>query len=80
MFESAGGRTLFVQLLAPVEVLEERVESASRAANGKLLDPKRLSVIPERYDPRPLHTTDLTVDTSVTPPGVAAEAVLAALP
>jgi hypothetical protein len=34
--ESAGGRVLFVALVCPVEELERRITSASRAAFGKL--------------------------------------------
>lgn len=77
--ESAGGRAVFVQLLAPIEVLEARVGSMPRQQHGKLLDPIRLKEMLERYDPTPLHSDDLVIDTSTLSPPEAAEAVAAAL-
>jgi hypothetical protein len=77
--EQAGGRVLFVQLTAPPEVLETRVAAASRRAHGKLLDPVLLRQMLARFDPSPLHHDDLVIDTSVSEPDAAAEAVVARL-
>jgi hypothetical protein len=68
-----------VQLTAPPEVLEARVDAASRRAHGKLLDPLRLRQMLSRFDPTPLHHDDLVIDTSHAQPADAAEAVVARL-
>lgn len=75
----AGGRTLFVQLTAPADVLVARVTDDSRAAHGKLVDPDRLLVLLGEHDPTPLHPDDLVLDTSVLDPDAAVEAVVAYL-
>jgi hypothetical protein len=77
--ESAAGRAMFVQLLAPIEALEARVGSTSRRQHGKLLDPVRLQEMLELYDPAPLHSDDLVIDTSTLSPAEAAEMVATAL-
>ena len=77
--ESVGGRTLFVQLLAPSEVLEARIGSTSRQQHGKLLDPHRLNEMLELYDPTPLHADDLVIDTSALSPLDAADTIARAL-
>ena len=77
--EAGGGRAVFVQLLAPIDVLEDRVDSRSRQEHGKLLDPTRLNELLERYDPTPLHPDDLIIDTSALSPAEAAEVIAATL-
>ena len=74
-----GGRTLFVQLMAPLQVLEDRVANESRRQHGKLLDPGRLrdQVLP--VDMSPLHPGDLVIDTSKVSPDAAARIIADAL-
>lgn len=76
--ESAGGRTVFVQLHAPQTVLEERVGAGSRQEHGKLLDPVRLREMLTVHDRGPLHPDDLVIDTSDTSPEEAAAVIAAA--
>ena len=75
--ESAGGRTVFVQLSAPASVLEARVGERSRQEHGKLLDPARLKEMLRLFDPAPLHPEDLAIDTSTASPEEAAALIAA---
>ena len=70
--EGSGGRVVFVQLTAPPEVLESRVDDAARRAHGKLLDPIRLRTILQDHDLSPLEPDHLVIDTSVVAPAEAA--------
>jgi predicted kinase len=75
---SAGGRTLFVRLTAPTEVLRARVDAQSRHEHGKLVDRERLDELLASHDPRSLHHDDVVVDTSTTAPDEAAALIAAA--
>lgn len=75
----AGGRTLFVSVGAPAEVLEARVAADSRAAHGKLVDVGRLREMLATHDPSPLHDDDVVVDTDALGQQAAADVVVAAL-
>ena len=77
--QSGGGRAVFVQLVAPIDVLEDRVDSRSRRQHGKLVDPTLLNEMLELYDPTPLHPGDLMIDTSVLSPNQAAQVIAATL-
>jgi hypothetical protein len=77
--EAAGGRAVFVQLVAPTEVLEARVASEARRQHGKLGDPARLLEMLDQHDPAPLHPADLIIDTSALSPPEAAATIAAAL-
>jgi hypothetical protein len=64
--ESAGGRMLFVALDCPIEQLEQRIESASRAALGKL---RSLALFRELHQAGafaypPLPDSELSIDTN----------------
>jgi shikimate kinase len=74
-----GGRTVFVRLSAPAAVLEERVADDSRRAHGKLLDVGRLREMMSDLDQSPLHPGDLTIDTAMVSPEVAALTITEAL-
>jgi len=74
----AGGSTLFVRLTASADVLEARVANDSRREHGKLVDTARLRELLHELDDRPLHETDLTIDTGVVTPADAARAIAAA--
>lgn len=74
-----GGRTLFVQLMAPLQVLEERVAHESRRQHGKLVDPARLRDQLLDFDLSPLHSDDLVIDTSQADPDAAAHIIADAL-
>ncbi|MHB2029802.1 MAG: AAA family ATPase [Acidimicrobiales bacterium] len=63
--EAQQGRILFVQLSAPLAVLEERLTNESRRAHQKLLDVHRLRELILTLDDSPLHPNDLIIDTSV---------------
>jgi hypothetical protein len=76
---AAGGRVVFVQLSAPLEVLEARVADASRQAHGKLVDVPRLRELMAALDESPLHPGDLRIDTSAVRPDAAARTIAAAL-
>ncbi|WCO67487.1 hypothetical protein PO878_01980 [Iamia majanohamensis] len=73
--EGRGGRVRFVQVAAPAEVLEGRVDDPSRAAHGKLVDPGRLREALGAHDPAPLHPDDLLMRTDVLDPSEAAERI-----
>ena len=49
-YESAGGTVLFVQLLAPREVLLQRVLTESRKQYGKPTDVQTLEQMLDQYD------------------------------
>ena len=49
-YEEAGGTVVFVQLLAPREVLLQRVLADSRKAHGKPTDPEALERLLDEYD------------------------------
>lgn len=61
---SAGGRSCFVQVSAPRDVLEARVGASSRAAHGKLTEVARLRELLDALDPSPLHADDVVIDSS----------------
>jgi chloramphenicol 3-O-phosphotransferase len=67
-YEDAGGRAWFVQLLAPREVLLQRVRSESRKQHGKLVDPETLDrLLDEHEDFTAIAARDsLTIDLAVT--------------
>jgi chloramphenicol 3-O-phosphotransferase len=66
-YEDAGGKAWFVQLLAPREVLLERVHSESRRQHGKLVDSGILAgLLDEHHDFTAVAASDsLTIDLSV---------------
>jgi hypothetical protein len=75
--ESAGGRVLFVALTCPMEELERRIESASRAAFGKL---RSLALFRElkqtgAFAYPPLPDSGLSIDTSQMSPREAASTI-----
>jgi 8-oxo-dGTP diphosphatase len=74
-FTANGGRTVFVQLGAPLATLEERLSADSRRAHGKLLDAVRLREMVSSLDPSPLHPDDLTIDTATVSPDQAARTI-----
>jgi hypothetical protein len=73
--ESQGGRTVFVHLRAPQEILEERIANESRRAHLKLLDVNQLRELLIDLDRSPLHADDLSIDTSITNPHAAAQEI-----
>jgi hypothetical protein len=73
--ESHGGRTLFVRLYAPLDILEERLQSESRRAHKKLLDIGELRELVAGLDESPLHPDDLCIDTSTKSADAAARAI-----
>lgn len=73
--QRAGGTVLFVQLVAPLEVLEERIGAASRHERGKIVRPARIRELFAQLVPEPIHGEDLVVDTSVLSPIDAATAI-----
>ena len=77
--EAAGGQVLFVQLAAPLSVLEARVGEPSRRTHGKLLDPVRLRTIVQDHDLTPLDPNHLVIDTSVSSPREAVTQIAQAL-
>jgi hypothetical protein len=72
LVEASGGRTRFVCLQAPVDVLIARLDEESRRAHGKLADPDRLRELVTTIDLSPLHDDDLVLDTSTMSPDEAA--------
>ncbi len=67
--EAEGGAVVFVQLLPPPSVLEERVILPSRAEFRKLRDPAELRRVLRRYDLRtPITPDDLSIDNSALSP------------
>ena len=77
LVEAAGGRTYFVNIAAPTEVLLSRVDDESRRAHGKIVDKEQLRDRLATFDPTPLHPDHLVVDTSVTNPTEAASLIAA---
>ena len=77
-YEDAGGRTWFVQLLAPREVLLERVHSESRRQHGKLVDSGILAaLLDEHNDFTAIAASDtLTIDLSVVSARDAADRII----
>ena len=76
---AAGGSTLFVQLEAPVAVLEQRLANADRQELGKLIDVRRLRELLAELDLSPLHPSDLRIDTTKIDAEEAARAISGAL-
>jgi hypothetical protein len=76
---SAGGRTIFVRVTAPSEVLESRLADESRRVHGKLLHVDRLRELLDGYDLSPLHPDDVTIDSDALAPDEAARAIATAL-
>lgn len=74
-----GGATLFVQVLAAPNVLEERVANESRRAHHKLVDAQRLRELLATHDATPLHPDDLTIDSGELTPDDAAARIATAL-
>jgi shikimate kinase len=74
-----GGTTLFVQVTAPLPVLERRVADDSRRAHGKLIDVNLLRELLAEHDPAPLHPDDLVVSSDEVSPGEAADRIAAEL-
>ena len=75
--ESGGGRVLFVELVCPLEELESRIESASRAEFGKLhsLDQfRQLNRLGVFLYPK-LPDSGLSIDTSEMSPSEAAHKI-----
>jgi len=72
---AAGGEVLFVQLVAPLEVLEQRVVATSRHELGKIVRPARVRELVAQLVPEPLHSGDVVIDTSVLRPADAASAI-----
>lgn len=77
--EGAGGRVLFVQLTAPLAVLEERVADDSRRSHGKLVDPVRLREMLGEHDLTPLDPAHLVIDTTEVSPAESARRIADAL-
>lgn len=73
--ESNGGRVLFVRIVAPLAVLEERVVNESRHAHGKLLDAVHLRAMSLQHSEHSLHNDDLVIDSSLVTPDVAAQVI-----
>jgi predicted kinase len=76
--EASGGRVVFVQLTAPRDVLESRVDAPSRKELRKLVEPGRLNELLLLHDPEPLHAGDVVIDTSTTSPAEAAATIAGA--
>jgi hypothetical protein len=72
---TAGGEVLFVQLVAPLAVLEQRVGATSRHERGKIVRPARLRELFAQLVSEPLHTDDVVIDTNVLHPADAASAI-----
>jgi len=68
----SGGRTLFVQIVAPQSVLEARVRNDSRHPHHKLTDVSRLREMLAAHDPAPLDPADLIIDSNELTPDDAA--------
>ena len=74
-----GGRTLFVQLTAPRDVMLRRVSNQSRVDLGKVIRPERLIQKLDTFDSSALHDNDMLIDTSTVTPEEAAAQIVAAL-
>jgi hypothetical protein len=77
-YEQAGGTVFFVQLLAPREVLLQRLLGESRRQHGKIVDAETLDQLLDEYDDfTALATRDgLSIDLATTSPGDAAERII----
>lgn len=78
-YEEAGGTVSFVQLLAPREVLLERVLAESRKQHGKPTDPESLESILDEYDcfAAVPDRDSLTIDLAATSARDAADRIIA---
>ena len=77
-YEKAGGAVSFVQLLAPREVLLQRVLAESRKEHGKPTDPATLEHMLDEYDNfTAIAAPDsLTIDLTATSPREAADQII----
>lgn len=75
LVDSAGGRTCFVNITAPTEVLLGRVGTEFRRTHGKIVDAAQLRARLATFDPSPLDPRHLVIDTSVVQPAEAAERI-----
>jgi len=77
-YEKAGGAVSFVQLLAPREVLLQRVLAESRTAYGKPTDPETLEHMLDEYDDFTAIAApdNLTIDLAATSPRAAADRII----
>lgn len=76
---SAGGRVLFVELACPIDALERRMASASRAAFGKLRSPALFRELQQTgaFAYPPLPASGLSIDTSQMSPREAVSTICA---
>lgn len=74
-----GGRVVFVQLHASTQTLHERLGSETRHAHGKLRDPVRLGELLATHDSRPLHASDVVIDTDRLDPAESVDRIIEAL-
>jgi hypothetical protein len=77
-YESAGGSVVFIQLVAPPDVLRRRVAESSRAAHSKIRDVASLDAVLREHDVyAPIPGVDgLTLDSAALSPEEAASRVL----
>jgi chloramphenicol 3-O-phosphotransferase len=77
-YEQAGGRVLFVRLLAPREVLLQRVLEQSRSQHGKIRDTATLEGLLDEYENFTAFadSESLTIDLGATSAGDAADQIL----
>jgi len=75
--ESAGGSVLFVALTCPLDELERRIESPSRAEFGKLHSPALFRELQQQgaFEYRQLPDSGLSIDTHVMAPREAANKI-----
>lgn len=78
-FEAVGGDSFFVRLVAPRDVLVQRVIAEDRKLHGKITDPAQLERLLEEYDTGQEipGRASLTLDTAATTPAEAAELIVA---
>ncbi|WP_447765020.1 shikimate kinase [Sphingopyxis panaciterrae] len=81
LVESAGGRVDFVALACAAEIVEARVEAASRRASGKLSSLALLRELEAKgaFAYPPLPPPAIAIDTGVTEPGDAVRRICDAL-
>ena len=77
-YENAGGTVMFVQLLAPREVLLQRVVAESRKQHGKPTDVQTLEQMLDEYDnfTAVAAPDSLTIDLAATPASEAAQRII----
>ena len=77
--ERGGADVFFVQLLAPREVLLQRVRGESRERHGKIIDPERLGRLLDEYDcfTAMPNRDSLTIDLGATAAQDAADVIIA---